>query len=210
MARLGPFRPARAALVAAPFLLAALPLVFTRPGDPLGTVTAGPLVLTISGDGLRQFATIALKSWISVQVVFVLTLTTPFPELVDGLRALRLPAVFVAIVGFMYRYLQVLGDEGARMNRARLARSAVAPNRRSGGSLGWRARVVGGMVGSLFVRAYERSERVHAAMLSRGFTGELHYIPVPALAPRQLLGLAAAFAALIGFELVAHVWLPRL
>ena len=79
----------------------------------------------------------------------------------------------MAIISFMYRYLAVLGGEAGRMNRAK----AVAIGRRrrvgGGGSLRWRAGVTGSMVGSLFLRSYERSERIYAAMLARGFQGEL-------------------------------------
>jgi cobalt/nickel transport system permease protein len=108
-------------------------------------------VLTVSGQGLREFATIGIKSWVSVQAALLLAFTTPFPDLVEALRRLHLPRLLVAIIGFMYRYLAVLTGEAGRLNRARLSRSAVVEGR-GGGSLRWRARVVGGMVGSLFAR----------------------------------------------------------
>jgi len=205
-ARLGPFRAARGALFALPFMLAALPLVFTRGGDPLGTVVIGPIDLTISGEGLRMFATIAIKSWISVQAALILSFTTPFHDLVDALRELRLPRILVAIISFMYRYLDVLAGEAGRMNRARAARSA-APAGRGGGNLRWRAGVTGSMVGSLFLRSYERSERIYAAMQARGFDGELRYLPGPPIGRTQLAWFAGATAALVVFEIAAHVWL---
>ena len=83
---------ARSSWFALPFVLAALPLVFTRRASRSATIDLGPLTLTISGQGLREFATIALKSWVSVQAALLLSFTTPFPDLVDGLRRLRLPA----------------------------------------------------------------------------------------------------------------------
>lgn len=205
---LGPFRPARRAFLAAPFLLAALPLVFTRPGDPLGTVPLGPLTLTISGQGLREFTTIALKSWISVQAALLLAFTTPFHELVDGLRQLRLPRIMVAIISFMYRYLGVLGDEATRMSRARAARSATVVGRR-GGSIAWRARVTGSMVGSLFLRSYERSERIYAAMQARGFEGEFRHLHTRTLRAVDYIALALVVLALAAFTIAANVWLPR-
>ncbi|MEX1104072.1 MAG: cobalt ECF transporter T component CbiQ, partial [Dehalococcoidia bacterium] len=175
VARLGPVRLARGAFVALPFLFAAFPLIFTKTGDPLGDIDLGLFTLTVSGEGLRLFATIAFKSWVSVQAALLLTFTTPFPEIVEALRRLRVPKLMVAIISFMYRYLAVLTDEASRMMRARSARSA-STNGRAGGSIRWRAKVVGGMVGSLFLRAYERSERIYAAMQSRGFTGELRFL----------------------------------
>jgi cobalt/nickel transport system permease protein len=85
-----------------------------------------------------------------------------------------------------------------RLDRARRSRSVGGG---SGGLVGlaWRARVAGGMVGSLFVRSYERSERVYAAMLARGFTGVL---PAPAMAHparRELLAFGGVLAGIVGF-----------
>jgi cobalt/nickel transport system permease protein len=72
----------------------------------------------------------------------------------------------------MYRYLFVLTDEVMRLLRAREARSARLSPESGGGSLAWRARVAGSMVGQLFLRSYERSDRVYNAMLSRGYNGQ--------------------------------------
>lgn len=207
-ARLGPLRAARQAFIAVPFMLVAAPLVFTRGGPSLGVLDLGPVELTISAEGLALFLTIALKSWISVQAALLLTYTTPFHDLVDGLRALRLPRIMVAIISFMYRYLGVLSAEASRMNRARASRSAAVDDRRSGGTVRWRAGVTGSMVGSLFLRSYERSERVYAAMQARGFDGELRYLPSPAPSGRAVAVFVVAIAALVGFEIVAHLWEP--
>ena len=208
LAHLGPLRTARRAFLAAPFLLAALPLVFTRPEDPLGSVALGPLTLTISGEGLRIFTTIALKSWVSVQAALLLAFTTPFHDLVDGLRLLRLPTIMVAIISFMYRYLSVLSDEATRMSRARASRSAD-PVGKGGGSMLWRARVTGSMVGSLFLRSYERSERIYAAMQARGFEGEFRHMHSRGLAPVEYAVLALLLAACAVLVVLGHWWLPR-
>jgi cobalt/nickel transport system permease protein len=203
-AHLGMFRPARRAFLAAPFLLAAFPLIFTRPEDPLGTFALGPLTLTISGEGLRLFTTIALKSWISVQAALLLAFTTPFHELVDALRQLRLPAIMVAIISFMYRYLAVLADEATRMTRARAARSAAPDRGRGGGSIAWRARVTGGLVGSLFLRSYERSERIYAAMQARGFEGEVRHLHSRALRASEYAVIGLVLAACLAFVVAVN------
>lgn len=207
-ARVGTFRPARRAFLAAPFLLAALPLVFTRTGDPLGTAVLGPVTLTVSGEGLRMFATIAAKSWISVQAALLLAFTTPFHELVDGLRELRLPQVMVSIVSFMYRYLAVLADEATRMSRARASRSAN-PDGRGGGTLLWRARVTGAMVGSLFLRSYERGERIYAAMQARGFEGEFRHLHRRGMGAGDYALLGGAVVVCVVMVIAAQLWLPR-
>jgi len=189
-------------------MLAALPLVFTRPGDIIATIPIGPITLSISGQGLQEFATIALKSWVSVQVALLLTFTTPFHDLVDGLRQLRMPRIIVSTISFMYRYIAVLSDEAGRMMRARASRSADVDGH-GGGTVVWRMRVVGGMVGSLFLRSYERSERVYAAMQSRGFQGELRHMhgrPLDASDWTFFIGMAAGIAA---FAIAGQLWLPH-
>jgi len=166
-------------------------------------------VLTITDTGLRDVLSIAAKSWLSVQVALLLTYTTPFSDLIDALRALRLPAIIVSIISFMYRYLAVLGEEAGRMNRARRSRSAAAPQGRSGGSLGWRARVTGAMVGSLFIRSYERSERIYAAMLARGFRGQWQQAQAARLDQRALAGFVLALMAIAVFVVAANLWAAR-
>jgi cobalt/nickel transport system permease protein len=209
VARIGPLRLARGGFVAAPFVLVALPLVFIRPGDPLGSLDLGPLRLTVSGEGLRMFATIALKSWLSVQVALLLTFTTPFHDLLDALRELHLPRILVAIIGFMYRYLAVLGDEAGRLMRARESRSAVAEGAAGGGSIPWRAGVTGHMVGTLFLRSYERSERVYAAMMARGFEGTFRHMELRSIRPTEWVAFGTGIAALVAFVVAATLWLPR-
>jgi cobalt/nickel transport system permease protein len=190
-------------------MLAALPLVFTRGAPYIATFEVGPVTLAVSEEGLRQFTTIALKSWISVQAALLLTFTTPFHDLVDGLRELRLPRILVAIISFMYRYLAVLSGEAGRMNRARQSRSADRGTHRAGGSILWRARVTGSMVGSLFLRSYERSERIYAAMQARGFDGEFRHLAGPPLAPLAIALFGVGVAAIVAFEVAAHLWGPR-
>ena len=121
---------------------------------------------------------------------------------------MRLPRLLVAIIGFMYRYLAVLTGEASRLNRARLSRSAVVEGR-GGGSLRWRAGVVGGMVGSLFLRSYERSERVYAAMQARGFDGEFRSMGGRALTAADWAAFAVVATAIAAFIVAGQLLLPR-
>ncbi len=157
-------------LIALPFILIALPTVFTKAGSPIFEVPVGLFTLTATGEGLEFFASVFIKSWASVTAAVLLTSTTPPLSLLSALRALKLPEILVAVVMLMYRYLFVLVEEAQSMLRARSARSArVGPG--SGGSLIWRARSAGGMAGSLFIRTLDRSERIYMAMLARGYDG---------------------------------------
>ncbi|MCI0474779.1 MAG: cobalt ECF transporter T component CbiQ, partial [Anaerolineales bacterium] len=148
------------AFLAAPFVLAALPLIFTVPGTPIAAFTIGAWTFTISMEGVERVLSIAFKSWVSVQMAIVLAATTPFPELLSAMRALRIPKLLVAIFGLMWRYLFVLVDEAMRLLRARAARSGASreAGRAHGGPILWRARVTGGMAGNLLVRSFERGD----------------------------------------------------
>ncbi|MFN8563911.1 MAG: energy-coupling factor transporter transmembrane component T [Anaerolineae bacterium] len=86
--------------------------------------------------------------------------------------------------------------------RARSARSASLPGRKSGGSPLWRARSAGGMVGSLFLRSYERSERVYAAMLARGYDGRMRVLSPPPLSRASLVSGAIPLLALCLIEML--------
>lgn len=172
------------ALLATPFVLAALPIIFTVEGTKLFSLPIGAWNLIASVEGLERFISIALKSWLSVQVAIILAATTPFPELLQAMRAVRIPRLLVAMFGLTWRYIFVLVDEALRLMRARAARSGVSSsnqNVKEGGGIIWRAQVTGGMAGSLFLRGFERSDRIYTAMLSRGYDGEVRLIPVPAL-----------------------------
>lgn len=186
------------ASLALPFVLAALPVMFTLPGEPLLRVTVGSWAPTISDQGLIRFLSIALKSWLSVQVAIVLASATPFPELLAAMRAVHIPRLLVAIIGLMWRYLFVLADEALRLMRARAARSghAVAPGARPGSTLTWRAQVTGGMAGNLFLRSFDRAERIYAAMAARGYDGEVRLLPQPPLPVGQRFVLAGGLVLL--------------
>lgn len=108
---------------------------------------------------------IVAKNSLAFGAIVVLSGVTPFARLLDAMRRLGVPSVLVATLHFMVRYVHVLGDELGRMVQARRARSF----RRSGLDYG----ILTGLIGVLFVRAMERGERVHAAMLARGWDGTI-------------------------------------
>ncbi|MGD2077264.1 MAG: cobalt ECF transporter T component CbiQ [Chloroflexota bacterium] len=182
--------------IAIPFALAAITLPFTVPGETLVTL---PILggVTISAEGTIRFVSILIKSWISVQAAILLVAITPFPDLLWGLRALHVPATLVAIVGFAYRYLFVLSDEALRLTQARTARSAVIDGQRSGGSLLWRGKVTGRMVGGLMLRSMERSERIYNAMLARGYQGQMRVLSRPHMGRQDYLILVLSIVLFV-------------
>jgi cobalt/nickel transport system permease protein len=186
------------------FILAAFPVIFTlNQGNVLFSLPIGAWMLTAYQGGVERFISIGLKSWISVQMAIVLASTTPFPELLVAVRAVKMPRLLVAVFGLMWRYLFVLADEALRLMRARASRSGQSGvvGLRSGGKLAWRAKVTGGMAGSLFLRGIERSDRIYNAMLARGYDGEIRTLPLPGLGASNwlmLLACLALLAALLG------------
>jgi cobalt/nickel transport system permease protein len=110
----------------------------------------------------RGGGVLALRSGLGLAAVIALGQTTSFAEILGALRAARVPALLLTTLALMHRYIFVLGDESARMGRARAART-LAPRRR----LAWLA--AASVVGQLFVRASERAERVYDAMCARGW-----------------------------------------
>jgi cobalt/nickel transport system permease protein len=159
--------------VALPFALVAITVLFSIPGEALTSFHILMWNLTITDMGLLRFVSILVRSWLSVQMAIMLVATARFPDIIHALEHLRVPSILTTIIAFLYRYLFVLADEVFRLLRAREARSAAAAGSRSGGSVAWRAGVAGNMAGQLFLRSYERSDRVYNAMLARGYAGHM-------------------------------------
>ncbi len=199
VAQLPPGYLFKRSFIALPFALAAVTVLFTVPGAAVLTFPLFSRTIAISDAGLARFASIVIRSWLSVQGAIWLTATTQFPDLMHALRHLRVPRLLIAIISFMYRYLFVLADEATRLLRAREARSAAPVSGKSGGSILWRAKVAGGMVGQLFLRSLERSERVYNAMLARGYRGQLLTMNPHVMMKRdwQELGTAVILIALV-------------
>ena len=163
----------RRSFIALPFTLAAITVLFSIPGQPVSSFQFLMWNFTITDAGLLRFVSIVVRSWLSVQMAILLVAVTEFPKIVHALNHLRVPTIITVIISFLYRYLFVLADEVLRLIRARQARSAAVAGKNSGGSVMWRAHIAGHMAGQLFLRSYERSDRIYNAMLSRGYKGEL-------------------------------------
>jgi cobalt/nickel transport system permease protein len=157
------FAAASAALVAVA-VIARLPLGFVA----RRLLLLEPFVLGISllallqPEGGRIFVSLVVKSTVCLLTMIVLSSTTPFAALLQVLRRLRTPAMFVTTLALLYRYLFLLVDESQRLARARASRTLVPSRRRTWGLLGTG-------LGMLFVRSSERAERIYAAMLARGW-----------------------------------------
>lgn len=124
---------------------------------------AGIAVLSLLTPSARPVILSALiKSNLCVLVMLQLTWTTPFQDILQELRGLRLPGVMLTTLALMYRYLPVLAEESRRMQRARASRTF---SRRRG--LAWQS--LSTIVGQLFIRSADRAERIYLAMCARGW-----------------------------------------
>jgi cobalt/nickel transport system permease protein len=204
LSRLGLGFTFRRSFVALPFALAALTAVFSIPGTPLAQWHLGLWTLVPTDAGLLRFLSIVIRSWLSVQAAILLVAVTRFPDLVHAFEHLRVPAILTTIIAFLYRYLFVLTDEVMRLLRARQSRSAAEIGRRSGGNVLWRGRVAGNMAGQLFLRSYERSDRIYNAMLSRGYDGHLRTLNAHTLRGSDWLWAILAFVLLFLTQLIGR------
>ena len=159
---------AKRLVVVLPFLLLVLVFVpFMKPDFSHGEHWVPVLGFRLSSHGVEVVRTVAFKSLTCVCALMLLSATTSFQSLLRGFERLHVPRVFIEIVAFAWRYLFVLRDEAQRMLRARDARAWH-------GRWLWQAWVIGLMIGSLFLRAYERAERVFQSMEARGYHGHSH------------------------------------
>jgi cobalt/nickel transport system permease protein len=159
-------RIARRLVIELPFLLFAFLLPF---------VGRGPRVdvwfLSLSEPGLWAAWNIVVKATLGVAATALLGATTTIPDLLRALERLKVPGPMVAIAGFMVRYGDLLRDDLRRMRIARLSRGDDP-------RWLWQAHGVARSAGALFVRSYERGERVYVAMLARGYGGSLPLLDV--------------------------------
>jgi cobalt/nickel transport system permease protein len=154
--------------------------------------------LRITSEGLTVLGSVALKAMLSLLMMNILVLTTSVPALLHALTELRMPPLLVAILASMYRYLNVLIDEFQAMRRAALSRNLMA-NRH------WQRLVIGHMIGALFIRTYDRGERIYWAMLSRGYAGLPPVNSLPTTGKQDRLALVCVlFLALLGQ--IIYVW----
>lgn len=154
-------------------------------------------VIKITTTGLTILGSVALKALLSLITLNLLTLTTSISQLLQALRELRMPELLVAILASMYRYIGLLVDEFATMRRAAMSRNALT-NAKS-----YRL-VVGNIIGSLFIRTYEKGERIHQAMVARGYNGIISVNTSSTMGTLDILALISTVIILVFTYFSAH------
>jgi cobalt/nickel transport system permease protein len=151
----------RRLVIELPFLAFAFLMPFVGDGSRVDV-----LGVHLSQPGLWAAWNIVIKGTLGVAATVVMAATTPVPHILVGLERLRMPRLLVAVMSFMVRYGDVVGGEMQRMKVARESRG-YQPR------WIWQARALAQSAGALFVRCYERGERVYLAMESRGYAGSM-------------------------------------
>lgn len=150
-----------------PFVLfIAIFVPFVKEGHVCCSLKIGYWKLDVTYEGVWTFLNIIIKSSLSILLLVIASSTTTFPDFLQGLDLLRLPRLLVMLMSFMHRYIFVLLDEAKRLMRARSLRYF-------GSRYVEQFRVLGYMIGVLFIRTFERAERIYSAMILRGFSGEM-------------------------------------
>jgi cobalt/nickel transport system permease protein len=147
--------------------------------------------IPVSG-GWVSFLSILLKFFLTICSAMLLISTTSFPGICYALRQLRIPEIFVSQLLLLYRYIFVLIEETLRMVRAR--------DLRSFGKKGQGMKIFINLIGTLFMRTIERADRIYHAMLSRGFSGTIHYVKRDHLRKADFVCLSVTGVFLILFR----------
>ena len=188
--------------MASPFALGvAIFFPILEPGRAVWTHPVGPWTLMVTEEGLLRAANLLAKFVLCVWATLLLLSTTRFQDVVQALARLHVPRLFTVQLAFLYRYLWVLIDEVMHLRRAREARD--------GGAGAWapRFRSQAGLVGVLFLRTYDRAERIYWAMAARGFDGSLHTSTQGRLRAKDwafMLGTIAGAAGVVAADRLTH------
>jgi cobalt/nickel transport system permease protein len=153
--------------------------------------------LRVSLPGIEVAATILLRGLAVMALVLVLSATTPLHVLFQAAHALRVPGRLVQIGLLTLRYVGLLAAEFRRLRRAAMVRGFRM-------RADWHTyRTLGNLAGTLLVRGHERAQRVHQAMLARGFDGTFRSLHRFTTHPRDVLFFLATLVLAIGLA----VWL---
>lgn len=157
------FIPTFAAVIASP-------LLFITLGRPLAIIGYDKYFLSITWEGVYKAACFTLRVWVCVASLTLLVLTTRFSRLVHALEKFKMPKVLVVMTAITYRFVFLFINEAYRMVLAKEARTVKKEGKLH------TMKSLAHIISTLFIRAYERGERVYMAMMARGYKGEIKSI----------------------------------
>ncbi|NDA81295.1 MAG: cobalt ECF transporter T component CbiQ [Actinobacteria bacterium] len=188
ISKLPPWTLAKRATIEFPFIIFALLMPFTAGGESFDFG-----LISLSREGSIAGINLLTKATLGVLCSMILAGSTTAHSLLAGFVRIKTPSLFVQIAAFMIRYLNVINEQMSRMKVARESRGFQATGIRS-----WP--IFTSTLGALFIRSYERGERVHLAMLSRGYAGTLSSLATEQVrAQHWRLGLTFPLLAFAAF-----------
>jgi len=188
------FRTAFATALAA--ILSILTL-FTTAGTPVWAASLGGLNLAITIQGITAATIFTVRVWFCVASLILLVLSTGFDKTLKMFATLKVPTLIIQLFSLTYRYFFVSIEEAQSVLIAKEARTYVNKRSLNLQSL----KDLGGIIASLFIRTYERSERVYLAMKARGF--QIENDNKHAMPKLRIRDVAFASSIIIAFAAIA-------
>jgi len=187
----------RKSLVIIPFVfMIAVFIPFFKEGEVAGGYSFGTFELNVTYSGLTVFWNVLIKAYLSILCMILLVASTRYSVFLKALQKLKFPAVLIMVLSFMYRYIFVIADELMKMKQAKDSRSV-------GGSRWLHVKTLANMIGTLFVRSYERAESVYMAMCSRGFNGSVSTVYDLRIKNRDIFFMLVIIGALVFIKVTA-------
>lgn len=171
-------------------------LPFFKEGKVVWSVELAGIPIACTREGVALFFNIFCKSALAIFFVVFLNLTTPFHTLLKGMQSFGAPRIMTDTLAIAYRYLFVIEDERERMLMARRSRT-IHPTR----ALEWRS--LSQLIAALFVRSYNRGERLYQAMCARGFNGTIVTLHDRPLLPKDLIAVTLISIGAIAIRISA-------
>lgn len=189
----------RTMLIPAFAVVISIPVLFMTAGTPVWSTSVGGLNLAITYEGVTRFLVFAVRVWFCVASLTLLILSTGFDRTLKMLASIKVPTLIIQLFALTYRYFFVSIHEVQSVLIAKEARTYV--HRRT---LNLQAlKDLGAVLSSLFIRTYERSERVYLAMKARGFEiGNDNKLSMPRLQVRDVAFSSVTIVAFAFFALL--------
>ncbi|MBS7643430.1 cobalt ECF transporter T component CbiQ [Candidatus Bathyarchaeota archaeon] len=170
----------------------ALPLPFITPGTTLTVIGYNEYVIYITREGVYRALQFVFRIWVCVGLLVLLMSTTRFTAIIRALETFKIPRVFVMMTGVTHRFIFLFINEAYRMLLAKEARNVGREQRMQV------MKSLAYIIGTLFIRAYERSERVYLAMMAKAYTGEARSMGKMRCSWRDwVFGVASCFICII-------------
>ncbi len=189
----------RTALIPVFAAVISIPILFLTSGSPIWTANIGLANLTVTMEGVTRFLVFTVRVWFCVASLTLLILSTGFDRMLKLLASIKVPGVVVQLFALTYRYFFVSVHEAQSVLMAKEARTYVQKRTLNMQSL----RDLGNILATLFIRTYERSERVYLAMKARGFEiDSSSKLVMPSLKLRDIFFASSIIVAFVLFAIL--------